>query len=859
MQALSLLLIIATLLAACDTGGASTPTAMPAPPTPASTATAVSNVAPANPTIAPAAASPTAAAASPTTATIANPLYIALIWHNHQPFYFKDPTSGVYEKPWVRMHSIKDYLDMVTMLQQYPNAHVTFNMTPSLIKQIDDFTQNNDRDKYFVIAAKPAAQLTADDKKFLLQRFFDANDKIINRFPRYVALKQLRGSDLSDAGLATATAKFQEQDWRDLQTWFNLAWFDPDWQALNPLKGLISKGQGFSEAEKQTVLDQSIEIMKKIIPAYKDAQDRGQIEVITTPYAHPILPLIYNTDSAKIAMGSSVSLPQPPFSYPQDATAQVELGKQIYKDHFGKDPLGMWPAEGSVSQDIVKLFADAGINWIASDEKVLASSYSLPNGIERDGTETPKLPQFLYAGYTVADSARGAMPVNITFRDHLISDKIGFDYSGQNGGSASSDLLNRIHNIQKSLAANPRNAGHPYLVTILLDGENAWENYDNDGKAFLNGMYQKLTADPSLKMVTPSEYFAKFPNGRRIPKLFAGSWIDGTFSTWIGEVEENQGWDYLRQTRAMLDPYLTGKKSIPAAKLEAARLAMFAAEGSDWFWWFGTDQNSGDDAAFDDQFRNTLRQVYANVGEAQPAFLDVPIVARLAPAPKQAVSGDISPTIDGKADAGEWDKAGSYVEAGGGAMSSGQQVVSATYYGSDAKNLYLRIDATKPWDNAQYSFGLYFANPNQAAGLGFSRNAAKSATPQPLGFLANYLAEAVIENGKLTANGVYSVTNGAWGSSPIGNVSAAAAGSSFEMAVPWSALGDLKTGDAVNFIAVISKADSDIAKAPGAGAIGFTVPDRNPIQVAMTIDDPKGDDHGPGSYTYPQDVAFSPG
>jgi alpha-amylase/alpha-mannosidase (GH57 family) len=861
-RAISLLAILAMLLAACDSGSSNTPTAIPAPPTPAGTATAVSNTAPASPTALAMAASPTAAAASATavnTSTIANPLYVALIWHNHQPFYFKDPTTGVYEKPWVRMHSIKDYLDMVTMLQQYPNAHVTFNMTPSLIQQIDDFTQNNARDKYFVIAQKPAAQLTADDKKFILQRFFDTNDKIINRFPRYVALKQLRGTDLSDAGLATAAAKFQEQDWRDLQTWFNLAWFDPDWQAMAPLNTLISKGQGFTEAEKQTVLDQSIVIMKQVIPAYKAAQDRGQIEIITTPYAHPILPLIYNTDSAKIAFGNSVPLPNPHFSYPQDAAAQVELGKQVYKDHFGKDPLGMWPAEGSVSQDVVKLFANAGINWIASDEQVLASSYSLPNGIERDGTETPKLPQFLYAGYTVSDQPTGTPPVNIIFRDHVISDKIGFDYSGQSGDSASTDLLNRLHNIQKSLQANSLNAGSPYLVTILLDGENAWENYDNDGKAFLDGMYQKLTSDPSIKMVTPSEYFAKFPNGRRINRLFAGSWVDDTFSTWIGEVEENQGWDYLRQTREMLDPYLTGKKPIAADKLEAARLAMFAAEGSDWFWWFGADQDSGDDAAFDDQFRNTLREVYTDVGEPQPAFLDVPIVARLAPAPKQAVSGDISPTIDGQAAPGEWDKAGSYVEQSGGVMANGQQVVSATYYGSDAKNLYLRIDATKPWDNAKYTFGVYLANPNQAAGIGISRNSAQGAKPTTLGFIANYLAEAVIENGKLTANGVYTVTNGAWGTTALGNVSAAAAGSIMEMAIPWSALGDLKTGDALNFIAVISKAGSDIATAPSAGGIGFTVPDRNPIQVVMTIDDPKGDDHGPGTYTYPQDAAFSPG
>lgn len=851
LPAFSLLLLIASLISACDSGGSATPTTTIAPPTAAATATGVSAASGASPT---AAASPTAVAAAASPSAAAGglmPIYVAVVWHNHQPFYFKDPTTGVYEKPWVRMHSIKDYLDMVTMLQKYPNAHVTFNMTPSLIQQIDDFTQNNARDQYFVLAAKPANQLTADDKKYILQHFFDTNAKIIARFPRYGALQQMRGSDMSDAGLTAAAARFQEQDWRDLQTWFNLAWFDPDWQAMDPLKSLVSKGQGFTEAEKQTVLDQSIVIMKKIIPAYKAAQDSGQIEIITTPYAHPILPLIYNTDSASIAMGHKDPLPSPAFSYPQDAVAQIDLAKQVYKDHFGKDPAGMWPAEGSVSQDVVKLFADAGINWIASDEDVLASSYSLPNGIERDGTETVKLPQFVYAGYTVADNAAGAKPVNMIFRDHIISDKIGFDYSGQNGDAASSDLLNRIHNAQKALAANPNNAGHPYLLTILLDGENAWENYDNDGKDFLNGMYAKLSSDPTITMVTPSEYFAKFPNGRRINKLFAGSWIDGTFSTWIGEVEENQGWDYLRQTREMLDPYLTGKKSIAADNLQAAKLAMYAAEGSDWFWWFGADQNSGDDAAFDQQFRETLGLVYSDVGEAKPAFLDAPIIARTAPQPKQSITGDFTPTLDGKAAAGEWDKAGIYPLGGGVMATNGGP---ALYFGYDSKNLNFRVDQAQDLSsdpNASVSF--YIGTPTEAKSNNF-----QDGSTQPVGFPAAYVASVQLQAGKVTSASIKAAgDNNSWAAIAGQQVNAAAAGKTLEMTVPWAALGTLQTGDALTLQGYIVTGTA--AQAMPDGTFTLNVPDRNPIAVAMQIDDPQSDDHGPGTYTYPQDAAFSAG
>ncbi len=847
LQMVSLLAAFAIILAACDTGGnvANTPTASPlAANTPAAPITPTAVIAAASPTALAAAPSPTAA----TVTTGTEPIYVAIVWHNHQPFYFKDPTTGVYEKPWVRMHGVKDYLDMVTMLKQYPNAHVTFNLTPSLIKQIDDFTLNGARDKYFVVAQKPAAQLTTDDKKFILQHFFDTNSKIVARFPRYGELQQMRGSDLGDAGLTAAIAKFSEQDWRDLQVWFNLGWVDPDWQAQAPLNALISKGRGFSEDEKQTVLNQNIELMKQIIPAYKAAQDSGQIEVITTPYAHPILPLIYDTDSARIAFGSSVPLPSPHYSYPQDAAAQVALGKQIYKDHFGKDPLGMWPAEGSVSQDVVKLFADAGVNWIATDELVLASSFSLPNGIERDGTETVKLPQFLYAGYTVSDSAAGAKPVNIIFRDHLISDKLGFDYSGQNGDAASSDLLNRIHNAQQALAANPRNAGQPHLLTILLDGENAWENYDNDGKAFLNGMYQKLSADPNIKLVTPSEYFTKFPNGRHIPKLFAGSWIDGTFSTWIGEGEENQAWDYLRQTRETLEPYLSGSKSVAADKLEAAKLAMYSAEGSDWFWWFGTDQSSGDDVAFDDQFRKTLGQVYVNLGLPAPAFLNAPIVAKVAPSPKQGISGDFTPTIDGKAAAGEWDKAGMY-QLGGGAMATNGG--PALYFGYDVHNINLRLDQAQDYTDGTVSF--YVGTPTQAQSSNF-----QDGSPQPIGFSAGYVASVSLKGGKVVSSTIkVAGDSNTWADLQGELVVAAAQGKTLEMTIPWYTLGKLQTGDLLTIQGYANMAGTSTPLPDG--SFSLNVPDRNPITVAAQIDDPQGDDHGPGTYTYPQNAAFSPG
>jgi alpha-amylase/alpha-mannosidase (GH57 family) len=365
-----------------------------------------------------------------------------------------------------------------------------------------------------VLSEKPAGELTPQDREFILRRFFDANwNNLIGVHPGYNALLDKRGRTVSDQTIATALQKFTVGDFRDLQMWFNLAWLDPDFKAQQPFKSLITKDHGFTEEDKALVLDKHRRIMEQVVPLHRKMQEHGQIEVTTTPFYHPILPLILDTDLARRAMPHA-TLPEH-FSYPQDAVAQVTLGVQSYQEHFGRPPRGMWPAEGSVAQEIVGMVADAGIVWMASDEEVLENSLGQQLVREGDNLQNPEL---LYRPYLVQEDGK---EVAVVFRDHLLSDKIGFAYSGMKGADAANDLINHIHTAARKL----EDKEGPFLMTLILDGENAWEHYRNDGKDFLHTLYRRLNDDPAVITVTPSEFLDQFGAQKRIEKLWAGSWI----------------------------------------------------------------------------------------------------------------------------------------------------------------------------------------------------------------------------------------------------------------------------------------------------------------------------------------------
>jgi alpha-amylase/alpha-mannosidase (GH57 family) len=778
------------------------------------------------------------------------PIYLSIIWHQHQPVYFKDPDSGVYAKPWVRVHATKDYVDMAAILEQYPAIHATFNLTPSLIRQIIDLEAGT-KDLYWVNAEIPADQLTEDEKQFLLERFFDTNRRVIARFPRYQELLSLRDESPDPSSV------FTTQDYLDLQVLFNLAWTDPDWLEQQPLSDLFSKGRDFVEADKETLFDEHLRLIGEVIPVHRRLQDAGQIEVTMTPFAHPILPLLVNTDLAKVAL-PDVELGGVQFTYGADAVDQVQLGVALYEEHFGRLPRGMWPAEGAVAQDIVSMVSQAGIQWMASDEGVLANSLGFPS-FTRDSREVVTTPDQLYRPYYV-QGRRGA-PVAIVFRDRMISDMVGFIYSGQPGAVAAADFINRIHSIREALLET--DSAGPFLVSVILDGENAWEFYENDGKEFLHSLYQGLSEDPFIKTVTPSEFLAIAPEQPRIENLWAGSWINADYSTWIGEDEENRAWDYLSRARDMLQRYINGSRQTSPESLDEAKTFMYIAEGSDWFWWYGDDQDSGDDEAFDHQFRETLKQVYRAVGEEPPVFLDVPIIPQQAIAADRVSQGLISPIIDGEIDLEEWDTAGVYMSSGG-VMAAADPFFESLSYGFDSRNLYLSIAGQRSFASTPgvSYIEVYLSVPGSGAANNFSRNGSL------LGFPANRLLVMEFQEGRLQFAGLYTAQGeDTWEEDPQPISDIAAGEDILEMGIPLAWLGSADSGDRLTWRTVYTQAVQlsgessfvDVHYLPGQGPGGLVVPELGTTTILLDLEDPEYDDHGPGTYTYPSDGVFSSG
>jgi len=801
---LSLVLVPSMLLAAC--GG--TPTLAP---TPAPTAT-------------PAPTQP------PTSTPATDILYLNLVWHQHQPLYYKD-TDGIYTRPWVRVHATKDYYDMAATVAKYPNVHVTFNLTPVLLRQLDDFVQNGAKDKYWVLAEKSAAELTPEDKDFILRRFFDANwDHVIKVHPGYKALLDKRGGT-TDEEIAAAVGNFSEQIFRDLQIWFNLAWFDPDELAKEPLLTLVNKDHGFSEEDKAIIFEQVRSVMAKVIPIHKELQDSGQIEVITTPYAHPILPLIYDTNLALVG-NPGAEMPDR-FSYPNDAIAQLNKSVEIYEEHYGMAPRGLWPGEGAVAEEIVPLVAKAGYQWMATGEPVLAQSLGI-GSFTRDAQETVQEADELYRPYYVQGASGGQ--VAVFFRDWTLSDKIGFTYSQTPGEVAAKDLMQRLENIRARL--KEQGAEGPHIVSIILDGENAWENYPNDGKEFLNALYQQLSESTTIKTITPSEYLKLFPEQRTLDKLFPGAWFSANYDTWIGEPEEKLAWNYLGQVRSDLARYDIGKSlSASPEAIAQAEDYMYLAEGSDWFWWYGSDQDSGQDDYFDTGFRALLSKVYESLGEAVPSFVNVPIIPKKPATADRNVNGLSSPTIDGINAGSEWNNAALFT--------SGAQAGNSLAYTFDARNLYLRVNFNQP--PAQGTrLGFYLTVPGAANAYPFTLTA-EGATPVLLGIAATHLFEWGEDEFKAYTAGI----NGWTGGTTAGQ--AVLGADTFEAAIPWNALGELQAGDDLRLIAAIMPGGELL---PLQGPAQIVLPDLGTSTTILEISDPSGDDHGPGAYTYPTDGVF---
>ena len=761
------------------------------------------------------------------------PLYVNLTWHQHQPLYYKNE-DGVYTRPWVRVHATKDYLDMAEMIAQHPGMTATINLTPSLIRQLDDFANNGVKDLYWEMAEIPAAELTLEQKTFILTRFFDANwDHIIAIFPRYQELLDLRDGTDEDA-IAAAVETYTEQDFRDLQIWFNLAWIDPDYLAQEPFKALVDKGRDFSEEDKIVLFDGINALIAKVIPTHKDLQDQGVIEVITTPYAHPILPLIFDTELALIGNPKAI-MPQERFSYPDDAIFHLQKSVEMYEEHFDMPVRGLWPGEGSVAEEIVSLVSEAGYQWMQTGEPVLVASLGMEGDrFARDGSDTVTDPDTFYRPYYV--QGENGEKVAVFFRDWVISDKVGFTYSGMSGEDAAQDMVNRLENIRISLEGSEG----PHIVTIVVDGENAWENYDNDGKEFFHALYSKLAASETLQTITPSDYLELYPEQRELPELFPGAWFSANYDTWIGEQEEAEGWDLLAKVRADLAQYEDGTLSATPEALAEAQDFMYLAEGSDWFWWYGTDQDSGQDSYFDEGFRALLKGVYTSLEVEYPAFLDIPIIQPQPLKPTTAISGQTTPIVDGELGEDEWGTAAVYEGTEG-------DPIQNFAYGMDQEKLHLRFDLAEPLGDFRRIL-VYLNAPGDQNKLMVGLNGETLVSP------VSRVIEFMTGNNPIT---LYTSDGSAWEPEQPLEGELAVGGEIVELSLDKTVLGEVSAGSVVPVqIGITGEQPFQFNHSAPLGIQYFSF---EPLSSLLRIEDPEGDDFGPGTYTYPTDGVFKAG
>jgi alpha-amylase/alpha-mannosidase (GH57 family) len=599
-------------------------------------------------------------------------IYLCFVWHMHQPFY-KDLLSGEYRLPWTRLHALKDYYGMVKVLEDFPEVRQTFNLVPSMLVQIEDYASGQAADPFLRAALKPAEDLTEDERAFILQYFFHANaGRLIFRYPRYGELYYAwQGAGRNP----NAYRLFSTEDLRDLQVLSQIAWFDEEDLSKDPhIRELVAKGRGYSLRDQALLGQKQTAAIARVIPTYRAFADSGQIEISTTPFYHPILPLLCDSN---IASESHPYVPLPSqFAYPDDAREQLARASRYMQERFGAAPAGVWPSEGSVSDAALSLAADTGFKWAASDNGVLART------LDRDAT-----PAVTYRPYLWAQDGRR---LHMLFRDHALSDLIGFVYSRMDAVDAAGHFLSEIRRNCHDLIA----AGRDALVPIILDGENAWEHYDQNGRPFLRELYRRVSTSKDLKAVTVSEALARVKPDS-LHRIFPGSWINANFDIWIGAEEDNRAWDSLLRARRTYDEAVQSpSRSIPEHNRRLAYDELLIAEGSDWCWWYGPEHESAERPEFDRLYRDHLANVYRALDLRPPDDLSQPILSTAVKALHDEPSGPIRATVDGEVTSYfEWLGAGLYrVDARSGAMHGKRFMIRSLHYGSDGCSLFIRID-----------------------------------------------------------------------------------------------------------------------------------------------------------------------
>jgi len=608
---------------------------------------------------------------------------LVLLWHMHQPYY-KDVLTGEYRLPWVRLHALKDYYGMVKLSEEFPEVHLNYNLVPSLVAQIQDYVSGEARDPFLDLVAKPANELTAAERKFALQYLFQANPvNMIGRYPRYRDLwERYRATANRPEG---ADAYFVTRDYADLQVLSQIAWFDEFFLGDPDVSGLIEKGEDFDRGDQLAVIAKQKEILAKVLPAYADAARRGTVELSTTPYYHPILPLVCDTNTGGEST-PGLPLPTRRFLRPDDAVLQIRKAMELHERSFGARPRGLWPSEGSVSDEVLRLASKQGIQWMATDEGVLGRSVGYNFTRDGHGRLHGDSAEMLY---NIHRYEKGDTRMNLVFRDHTLSDLVGFVYSGMPPQDAANHLMHNIREAARPVLERGRDA----VVPIILDGENAWEYYPQSGREFLRRFYDALQRDPLIEPVTISEAIEghKEANFNRLNRLVPGSWINANFNVWIGAPEDNKAWDLLAEAREYYD---RNADRVSETQRKLAWEELLIAEGSDWNWWYGPEHHSANDRDFDELYRKHLSNVYTALEGVPPEELTVPIASGDSRPSYNPQTAYVHARVDGMVSGYfEWMGAASYTsDQRTSAMHGKQFMLDAVYAGVDAESFSGRLD-----------------------------------------------------------------------------------------------------------------------------------------------------------------------
>ncbi len=551
-------------------------------------------------------------------------LNVVLCWHMHQPWY-RNGLDGEYRLPWVYLHGIKDYSDMAAHLEKHSRMRSVVNFAPVLLEQIDDYAQQLSaflkagtpiQDKLLNllagVEAVPADTAARAELIAECQRCH-APTMIHPHAPFQRLFKMIGATDETGIGskrFRCSLVYLSDQYFLDLLTWYHLAWMGQSLQDLPIIQRLLEQGSEFSAADRRDLLGVIRDCLANLIPRYRKLAERGQVELSMTPYMHPIVPLLNDFNNLRCSLPDA---PVPQTTHYPDGEARsrwhLQQGIDVFQHYFGMKPQGVWLSEGGISEDAVSLLDELGIRWTASGEGVWRNSCRL-SGYDGEDEHSKRS---LFMPYQQADSK-----VRVFFRDDGLSDLIGFKYSTWHARDAVADFVQHLENIAVFLNHNAPNQ----VVSIILDGENAWEYYPKNGAYFLDALYAALSSSDQIKMVTFAET-SHLPT-RTLPAICAGSWVYGSFSTWIGSPDKNRGWDYLAAAKVAFDEVMAaGTLDTQQQALASRQLGI--CEGSDWFWWFG-DYNPADSVRdFERLFRQQLHKLYEMLGVDAPAYLDKPM------------------------------------------------------------------------------------------------------------------------------------------------------------------------------------------------------------------------------------------